>query len=172
MKLLEKEVRDEIFGAENRIYTKVKDQVPTQYKEGSSVSDSLVADGCVIKGTVENSILFRGVHVAKGAVVKDSVLFSGTYVGKNSNLNCIVTDKDVHITRGVKLSGGGFWLYRGLGARLEWALLNYFIDTHWADGYELILPPHMLEYECGVTAGQFPKFADEVYKIENPTDNH
>ena len=72
--------------------------------------------------------------------------------------------------RGTKLSGSGFWIYRGMGARLEWALLNYFIDTHLADGYELILPPHMLEYECGVTAGQFPKFADEVYKIENPTD--
>ena len=73
--------------------------------------------------------------------------------------------------RGTKLSGSGFWIYRGIGARLEWALLNYFIDTHLGDGYELILPPHMLEYECGVTAGQFPKFADEVYKIENPTDN-
>ena len=73
--------------------------------------------------------------------------------------------------RGTKLSGSGFWIYRGMGARLEWALLNYFIDTHISDGYELILPPHMLEYECGVTAGQFPKFADEVYKIENPTDN-
>ena len=73
--------------------------------------------------------------------------------------------------RGTKLSGSGFWIYRGMGARLEWALLNYFIETHLSDGYELILPPHMLEYECGVTAGQFPKFADEVYKIENPTDN-
>ena len=73
--------------------------------------------------------------------------------------------------RGTKLSGSGFWIYRGMGARLEWALLNYFIDTHISDGYELILPPHMLEYECGLTAGQFPKFADEVYKIENPTDN-
>ncbi len=73
--------------------------------------------------------------------------------------------------RGTKLSGSGFWIYRGMGARLEWALLNYFIDTHLEDEYELILPPHMLEYECGVTAGQFPKFADEVYKIENPTDN-
>lgn len=73
--------------------------------------------------------------------------------------------------RGTKLSGSGFWIYRGMGARLEWALLNYFIETHLADGYELILPPHMLEYECGVTAGQFPKFADEVYRIENPTDN-
>ena len=73
--------------------------------------------------------------------------------------------------RGTKLAGSGFWIYRGMGARLEWALLNYFIDTHIADGYEYILPPHMLEYECGLTAGQFPKFADEVYKIENPTDN-
>lgn len=73
--------------------------------------------------------------------------------------------------RGTKLAGSGFWVYRGIGARLEWALLNYFIDTHISDGYELILPPHMLEYECGLTAGQFPKFADEVYKIENPTDD-
>ncbi len=73
--------------------------------------------------------------------------------------------------RGTKLAGSGFWIYRGMGARLEWALLNYFVDTHISDGYEFILPPHMLEYECGVTAGQFPKFADEVYKIENPTDD-
>ena len=73
--------------------------------------------------------------------------------------------------RGTKLAGSGFWIYKGMGARLEWALLNYFIDCHLADGYEFILQPHMLEYECGLTAGQFPKFADEVYKIENPTDD-
>ena len=72
--------------------------------------------------------------------------------------------------RGVKLGGNGFWIYKGMGARLEWALLNYFIDTHIKDGYTFILPPHMLEYQCGLTAGQFPKFADEVYKIANPTD--
>ena len=72
--------------------------------------------------------------------------------------------------RGVKLGGNGFWIYKGMGARLEWALLNYFIDTHIQDGYTFILPPHMLEYQCGLTAGQFPKFADEVYKIANPTD--
>lgn len=73
--------------------------------------------------------------------------------------------------RGVKLAGSGNWMYTGMGARLEWALLNYFIDTHIADGYDFILPPHMLEYQCGETAGQFPKFADEVYKIANPTDD-
>ena len=73
--------------------------------------------------------------------------------------------------RGVKLAGSGNWMYTGMGARLEWALLNYFIDTHIADGYDFILPPHMLEYMCGETAGQFPKFADEVFKISNhPTE--
>ena len=74
--------------------------------------------------------------------------------------------------RGVKLAGSGNWMYTGMGERLEWALLNYFIDTHTADGYDFILPPHMLEYKCGETAGQFPKFADEVFKIANhPTEN-
>ncbi|MGN0979667.1 MAG: serine--tRNA ligase [Candidatus Avoscillospira sp.] len=73
--------------------------------------------------------------------------------------------------RGTKLAGTGFWMYTGMGARLEWALLNYFIDSHLADGYEMIIPPLMLEYQCGETAGQFPKFADEVYKIANPTDD-
>lgn len=72
--------------------------------------------------------------------------------------------------RGVKLSGNGFWIYRGMGARLEWALLNYFIDTHISDGYELALVPHMLGYECGLTAGQFPKFKDEVYWLEAAED--
>ncbi|MBO5745201.1 MAG: serine--tRNA ligase [Clostridia bacterium] len=72
--------------------------------------------------------------------------------------------------RGAKLSGRGFWIYKGMGARLEWALLNYFIDTHLADGYELMLVPHMLGYECGLTAGQFPKFADEVFWLDNQPD--
>ena len=73
--------------------------------------------------------------------------------------------------RGTKLAGSGFWIYTGMGARLEWALLNYFIEFHIGNGYEFMLVPHMLEYECGFTAGQFPKFADEVYKIANPTDD-
>ena len=72
--------------------------------------------------------------------------------------------------RGTKLSGSGFWIYRGMGARLEWALLNYFIETHLSNGFELVLVPHMLGYECGLTAGQFPKFADEVYWLETAED--
>ncbi len=72
--------------------------------------------------------------------------------------------------RGAKLSGAGFWIYSGMGARLEWALLNYFIETHLSNGFELMLVPHMLGYECGLTAGQFPKFADDVYWLETAED--
>lgn len=74
--------------------------------------------------------------------------------------------------RGTKLAGGGYWLYRGDGARLEWALLNFFISEHLADGYEFILPPHMLGYNCGFGAGQFPKFADEVYWVDNESGDN
>ena len=69
--------------------------------------------------------------------------------------------------RGAKLAGNGSWIYTGLGARLEWALLNYFIDSHIKSGYTFMLPPYMLNYECGLTAGQFPKFEDDVYQISN-----
>ena len=67
--------------------------------------------------------------------------------------------------RGVKMGGNGFWLYTGEGAKLEWALLNYFITEHLKDGYEFMLPPHILTYECGLTAGQFPKFEDDVFRL-------
>ncbi|MBN1671692.1 MAG: serine--tRNA ligase [Kiritimatiellae bacterium] len=74
----------------------------------------------------------------------------------------------VDYKRGVKMGGNGFWLYKGDGARLEWALLNYFVNAHFRDGYELILPPHILTYECGYTAGQFPKFEADVFHLEAP----
>lgn len=67
--------------------------------------------------------------------------------------------------RGVKISGNGFWIYTGKGALLEWALLNYFVKTHIKDGYEFILPPHILSYQSGYTAGQFPKFKDDVFTL-------
>ncbi len=76
----------------------------------------------------------------------------------------------IDYTRGAKLSGGGYWIYRGDGARLEWALLNFFISEHLKDGYEFILPPHQLGYNCGLGAGQFPKFSDEVYWLDVDSD--
>ena len=72
--------------------------------------------------------------------------------------------------RGVKLAGQGCWLYTGLGAQLEWAILNYFIRTHIKDGYTFILPPHMLGYQCGYVAGQFPKYVAEDYWIDGGPD--
>ncbi|MBQ1257674.1 MAG: serine--tRNA ligase [Clostridia bacterium] len=67
--------------------------------------------------------------------------------------------------RGVKMGGNGYWLYTGEGAKLEWALLNYFITEHIKDGYEFMLPPHILTYDCGLTAGQFPKFEEDVFRL-------
>ncbi len=77
----------------------------------------------------------------------------------------------VDYERGVKLGGSGFWLYRGDGAKLEWGMLNYFIEEHLKDGYEFILPPHILLYQCGYTAGQFPKFEDDVFHIQADGDD-
>ena len=68
--------------------------------------------------------------------------------------------------RGIKIGGEKSWIYTGIGARLEWALINYFIDTHIKNGYQFMMVPYMLKNSCGFGAGQFPKFTDEVYKIE------
>lgn len=68
--------------------------------------------------------------------------------------------------RAAKISGSGTWIYTGLGAQLEWALLNYFISTHLSDGYTMILPPHILNQDSGYTAGQFPKFKEDVFWLE------
>lgn len=71
--------------------------------------------------------------------------------------------------RAAKMSGHGTWVYTGLGAQLEWALLNFFISEHLKDGYKFMLPPHILNYESGYVAGQFPKFIDDVFSLENIT---
>lgn len=73
--------------------------------------------------------------------------------------------------RGTKIAGEKNWIYKGIGARLEWALINYFIDTHLKNGFEFMMLPYMLNYECGFGAGQFPKFTDEVYTINTDDGN-
>lgn len=74
--------------------------------------------------------------------------------------------KLVDYERGTKLGGNGFWIYTGMGAALEWAMLNFFREEHTRDGYEFLLPPHILLNECGYATGQFPKFYDDVYHLE------
>ena len=104
MALLDKENRDALCRS-HPVYTKVKDDVPAIYGLGSDVKNSLVADGCVIEGKVENSILFRGVHIGKDTVVKNCVLMQNTYIGDDVSLNCVVADKNVVIKPGKVLSG-------------------------------------------------------------------
>lgn len=104
MELLEKTVRDELFGARD-IYTKVRDSAPSKYGEETVVKNSLISDGCEIEGRVENSILFRGVKVAKGACVRNSIIMQDTIIGSNASLDCVITDKNVVIADRRKLSG-------------------------------------------------------------------
>lgn len=106
MQLLTPEARRGLFGQKNRqIYTKIRNSAPTKYAEGAVVKNSLIADGCVIEGTVENSILFRGVRVGKGTVIRNSILLQDTRVGNDVTLNCTISDKNVVIKDGRMLSG-------------------------------------------------------------------
>jgi len=106
MSILNKENRDALIGIKERpILTKVRNSAPTKYIDGCSVKNSLIADGCIIEGTVENSLLFRGVVIGKGTVVKNSILFQDTRTGENVFLNCVISDKNAQITDNVMLSG-------------------------------------------------------------------
>ncbi|MBQ6812593.1 MAG: glucose-1-phosphate adenylyltransferase subunit GlgD [Agathobacter sp.] len=104
MRLLEEDNLKGLFGP-GQIYTKIRDDNPTRYIKGAKVSNVMAADGCVIEGEVENSVLFRGVKVGKGAKVKNCVLMQDTVVGENATLEYVVTDKDVTITSGKALAG-------------------------------------------------------------------
>ena len=91
-------VRDSLFGVKNRpVYTKVRNSAPTYYAVGSSVKNSMVADGCFIEGTVENSIIFRGAKIGRNATVKNSIIMQDTIVGDGAFLNCVITDKNAVI---------------------------------------------------------------------------
>ena len=104
MEQLSKDVRDELFGARD-IYTKVGDSAPSKYCDGAVVTNSLVADGCIIEGTVENSILFRGVKVGKGSVIRNSVIMQKTVIGSGVQLDCVITDKNAVISDRRHLAG-------------------------------------------------------------------
>ncbi len=106
MAVLDFDVRESLFdGKGGKIYTKVKDSVPTRYRENALIKNSLIADGCDINGIVENSILFRGVIVEEGAVIKNSIIMEGGKIQKNVSLNYIITDKNVTVTEDRTMSG-------------------------------------------------------------------
>ncbi|MDO4567910.1 MAG: glucose-1-phosphate adenylyltransferase subunit GlgD [Clostridia bacterium] len=105
MALLNSDVRNDVFNPEHPIYTKVKDEVPARYGSTSSVSNSFIADGCIIDGAVENSILFRGVRIGRGAVVRNSIVMQAADIGEDTHLDYVIMDKGVTVKRGRTLSG-------------------------------------------------------------------
>ena len=105
MDFLKEDVQKELFYTENPILTKIKDEVPAKYGSSAKVSNSLVANGCIIEGTVENSILFRGVRVEPGSVIKNSIVMQDSEVYQNSYLENVILDKQVHIRTGKRLIG-------------------------------------------------------------------
>ncbi len=119
MELLNTDIRNSIFNPEAPIYTKVGDNAPVRYGLEAKVKNALIADGCMIEGTVENCVLFRGVKIGKGAVVRNCVLMQGTEIGDGCNIDAIVADKNVTISEGRVLTGSSEYpLYLGKKAKI------------------------------------------------------
>ncbi|MBP0973389.1 MAG: glucose-1-phosphate adenylyltransferase subunit GlgD [Oscillospiraceae bacterium] len=119
MALLQPENRAALFQPNAPIYTKIGDNGPVKYGLDAKVSNSLIADGCIIEGTVENCILFRGVKVGKGSIVRDCILMQGTTIGNNCALTAVITDKNVEATEGRVLTGSDSYpLYIGKNAKI------------------------------------------------------
>lgn len=104
MNLLNRDNRNALFTTTKPIYTKIKDNCPTKFGLDSKVKNSLIADGCIIEGTVENSVIFRGVKIGKNTVIKDSIIMQDTVIGNDCTMSCIIVDKDVNISDGKILS--------------------------------------------------------------------
>jgi glucose-1-phosphate adenylyltransferase len=109
MEMLNPDIRHELYIENGKIYTKVKDEAPAKYNEEAEVSNSIVADGCIIEGRVENSVLFRGVTVARGAVVKNSIVLQASRLEENSSLEYAILDKNVVLRRDKYLKGDADW---------------------------------------------------------------
>lgn len=105
MALLDRDTRKDLFNKDRPIYTKVRNDMPVRYGVSSNIDNSLIADGCIIEGTVKNSIIFRGVTVARGAVVENSIIMQDSFVSENVKLNCVIMDKSSVITPNKNLSG-------------------------------------------------------------------
>lgn len=105
LELLKPLVWQDLFNRANPVYTKVKDEAPANYRPGAKVANSLVANGCVIEGTVQNSVLFRGVHIGPGAAVVNSVVMQNVDIARGACLDTVICDKDVHISPDRTLKG-------------------------------------------------------------------
>ena len=105
LSLLNKDVRDDLFGGNHPVYTKVRDRVPCYYGEDCKMENCLVADGCMLEGEVEDSVLFRQVTVAPGAEVENCIVLNDCVIGEGAELKYVILDKDVTVTPGAKVYG-------------------------------------------------------------------
>ena len=178
------------YRAERR---KVSDTIPTMKKEGKDTTEIVnqmkelgnkIDEGMVKYNNLGNKIFdyLAGLPNTPDEDVpaggKENNVVLNTYLDKPNfdfelkpHYEILKDKKMVDYDRGVKIGGAKSWIYTGIGARLEWALVNYFIDTHIKNGFEFMMVPYMLNYECGFGAGQFPKFTDEVYTINTEDGN-
>lgn len=167
----------------------ISDQIPLMKKEGKDTADVIkdmkILGNKIDELTIKYNELDKKVfdYIASLPNIPDDDIVGGgkecnqpiyTFKEKptfNFNLKPhyeILKDlKMIDYERGIKIGGEKSWIYTGIGARLEWALINYFIDTHIKNGFQFIMVPYMLKNDCGFGAGQFPKFDDEVYKIQD-----
>ncbi len=105
MDMLDKNVQTELFHTEHPVYTKIRDEVPAKYGNNAVVKNSLIANGCIIEGTVENSVLFRSIYVGKGTTIKDSIIMQDSEVYQNCWLENVILDKQVQVRSGRRLIG-------------------------------------------------------------------
>ena len=105
LSLVDPELRHDLFEGNHPVFTRVRDRVPSYYGEGCQVKSSILADGCILEGNVENSVLFRQVTIGKNAQVKNCVIMNDTVVGEGAQLECVILDKDVVVRPGAKLFG-------------------------------------------------------------------
>jgi len=105
MDMLDAKIRDELFPAGNRIYTKAKDSVPSKYAVSAEAKQSLVANECIIEGSIKKSVLFRDVRVGKGAKIKNSILLAGSKIEENADLEYVILDKNVTVRQHSRLVG-------------------------------------------------------------------
>ena len=172
---------------------KVSDIIPQMKKEGKNIEETVakmkelgnkIDEGMIKYNELDEKIFeflaslpnIPAEDVLPGGKENNQVLT--TYLDKptfnfeiNPHYEILEEKKMIDYDRGIKLGGNKSWIYTGIGARLEWALINYFIDTHIKNGFQFMMIPYMLNYECGFGAGQFPKFNDEVYTINTIDGN-
>ena len=103
--IMDKTVRDDLFGGNHPVYTKVRDRVPSYYGDSCAIENCSVADGCMLEGNVKNSVLFRQVTVAPGAQIDSCVIMNDAVIGEGAELTHVILDKDVVVRPGKKLCG-------------------------------------------------------------------